>query len=135
MECFKMVTKRNNGWHLRCIFFCYVIFFEDQERQFLRNFTSRNFERFYSVIKTHPRLYIYIYIRYSKGSLPLSKPPSLVLLVSARFDPVPGIPEQGVLRSGKRVSSPLEVERVLIQVISSRIISRLIKSVHVKYSF
>lgn len=53
MKCFKWQNgdKRNN------VFDVYFLLcnFLDQERQF------RNFNRFHSMIKTHPRLYIYIY--------------------------------------------------------------------------
>lgn len=58
MECLcdKMVIKRNNIFD---VYFSLCNFL-GRSRTSVSEFQSRNFERFYSMIKTHPRLYIYI---------------------------------------------------------------------------
>lgn len=68
MECLcdKMVIKRNNIFD---VYFSLCNFL-GRSRTSVSEFQSRNFERFYSMIKTHPRLYIYIYIKVFKRSAP-----------------------------------------------------------------
>lgn len=118
MKCFKWKNgdKRNN------VFDVYFLLcnFLDQERQF------RNFNRFHSMIKTHPRLYIYIYIKAFKRSTPFVEATLASASCIRQIRPSSRYSGTGCssLRKGSLFAS--RGREGLIQVISSRIISRLL---------
>lgn len=118
MKCFKWKNgdKRNN------VFDVYFLLcnFLDQERQF------RNFNRFHSMIKTHPRLYIYIYIKAFKRSAPFVEATLASASCIRQIRPSSRYSGTGCssFRKGSLFAS--RGREGLIQVISSRIISRLL---------